>query len=53
MEKAIEYVVKTARAGDIILLAGKGHEEYIIDKNGKRDFSERETVDRFVKRYYG
>ena len=52
-EKAIEYVIKSARAGDIILLAGKGHEEYIIDKNGKRDFSERETVDRFVKRYYG
>ncbi|MBR3879129.1 MAG: UDP-N-acetylmuramoyl-L-alanyl-D-glutamate--2,6-diaminopimelate ligase [Clostridia bacterium] len=52
-ERAIEYVIKGARAGDIILLAGKGHEEYIIDKNGKRDFSERETVDRFVKRYYG
>ena len=52
-EKAIEYVIKSARAGDIILLAGKGHEEYSIDKSGKKDFSERALVDRFVKRYYG
>lgn len=52
-EKAIEYVIKSARAGDVILLAGKGHEEYSIDKNGKHEFSERELVDRFVKRYYG
>ena len=52
-EKAIEYVIRGARAGDIILLAGKGHEEYSIDKNGRHDFSERELVDKFVKRYYG
>ena len=51
-EKAIEYVIKNARAGDIILLAGKGHEEYSIDKNGKQAFSERELVDKFIKRYY-
>ncbi len=52
-EKAIEYVIKNAHNGDIILLAGKGHEEYSIDKNGKHDFSEREIVDRLIKRYYG
>lgn len=52
-EKAIEYVIKGARAGDIILLAGKGHEEYSIDGEGRHDFSERELVDRFVRRYYG
>jgi len=52
-DRAIEYVVKNARVGDIILLAGKGHEEYSIDKSGRRDFSERELVDRYVKRYYG
>ncbi len=51
-EKAIEYAIKNARQGDIILLAGKGHEEYRIDKDGRHDFSEREIVDRFVKRYY-
>lgn len=52
-ERAIEYVVRNARAGDIILLAGKGHEEYSIDKNGKQAFFERELVDKFIKRYYG
>ncbi len=52
-ERAIEYVIKNARAGDIILLAGKGHEEYSIDKDGRHDFSEREIVHAAVKRYHG
>ncbi len=43
-EKAIEYVVMNAGRGDIILLCGKGHEQYEIDKNGMRPFSEREIV---------
>lgn len=52
-EKAIEYVIKNARDGDIILLAGKGHEEYQIKGNEKREFSERKIVERYTKRYYG
>ena len=52
-EGAIEYVIKNARAGDIILLAGKGHEEYSIDRDGRHDFSERELVEKYVNRYYG
>ncbi|MBP3375970.1 MAG: UDP-N-acetylmuramoyl-L-alanyl-D-glutamate--2,6-diaminopimelate ligase [Clostridia bacterium] len=51
-EKAIEYVIKNARDGDLILLAGKGHEEYQIKGNQRLDFSEREKVDRFVRRYF-
>ncbi len=51
-EEAIEYVIKNARAGDIILLAGKGHEEYYIDREGRHDFSERELVARFISRYH-
>ena len=50
---AIEYVIKNARRGDIILLAGKGHEEYEIDSSGIRPFSERKIVNEFVKKYYG
>lgn len=50
---AIEYALKNARRGDMILLAGKGHEEYEIDRNGKRPFSERELVGEFVRKYYG
>ena len=52
-EKAIEYVIKNARDGDIILLAGKGHEEYQIKGNEKREFSERKIVEKYIKRYYG
>jgi len=49
---AIEYAVKNARRGDIILLAGKGHEEYEIDASGKRPFSERLLVEELMKKYY-
>ena len=50
---AIEYVIKNARRGDIILLAGKGHEEYEIDSLGVHPFSERAIVEEFVEKYYG
>ncbi len=49
---AIEYVIKNARRGDVILLAGKGHEEYEIDMRGKRPFSERLLVKEFCEKYY-
>ena len=42
--RAIEYAVKYLEKKDVLLLAGKGHEDYIIDKNGKRSFSERNIV---------
>ena len=46
--EAIEYAIDMAKAGDIILLAGKGHEEYEIDKTGKHPYSETEIVMRKV-----
>ena len=42
--RAIEYAVEIARAGDVILLAGKGHERYEIDADGRHDFDERKIV---------
>ena len=49
--EAIEYAVLIARAGDVILLAGKGHEAYEIVGNEKRPFSEKQIViDSFNKR---
>ena len=42
--EAIQWALKFAREGDVILLAGKGHEEYEIDENGKREYSERKIV---------
>ena len=41
---AIAYAVASARPGDVILLAGKGHENYEIDKNGSHAFSEKDSV---------
>jgi UDP-N-acetylmuramyl-tripeptide synthetase len=38
--RAIEYAVSIARAGDVVLLAGKGHEKYEIDADGKHSFDE-------------
>lgn len=43
-KEAIKFSMDMAKAGDVILLAGKGHEEYEIDATGKHHFSEREIV---------
>lgn len=48
---AIEYALKNARRGDLILLAGKGHEEYVIDRTGRHYFSEREICQNTVQKY--
>ena len=42
--EAIEYALSIARADDVILLAGKGHEDYINEKGSVRYFSETEIV---------
>lgn len=42
--EAIRYALDHALPGDVILLAGKGHEEYEIDQNGKHEYSERKIV---------
>ncbi len=49
-KEAIEYTLAKAKAGDVILLAGKGHEQYIIDKNGTHYFSEKDVVMEFIQR---
>lgn len=41
---AIKYTLTCAREGDVILLAGKGHEKYEIDKDGIHPFDEEATV---------
>ncbi len=43
-KEAIEYAIGHARKGDILLLAGKGHETYEINKTGRHPFDEREIV---------
>ena len=41
---AIEFAIANAREGDIILLAGKGHENYEINSHGVFPFDEREIL---------
>lgn len=47
---AIISALEGARKGDVILLAGKGHEEYIIDCDGKHYFSERAIVEEYYNK---
>ena len=46
--KAIRLAVALARAGDVILLCGKGHETYEIDAEGKHPFDERSILLRAI-----
>lgn len=52
-EEAIEYAVKNSEAGDIILLAGKGHEDYQLIGNEKKPFSEERLLKKYIKAYFG
>lgn len=47
-KKAIEAAFKSAKKGDIILLAGKGHEDYQIIGNEKIPFDEREIIKKLI-----
>ena len=42
--RAIEHAILTAMPGDIIILAGKGHETYEILASGVRQFDERKIL---------
>lgn len=47
--EAIGYALSQASEREILLLAGKGHEEYIIDKTGKHFFSEKEILEDYYR----
>ena len=44
-KKAIAMAASMARPGDVILVAGKGHEDYQVIGREKRHFSDREEVE--------
>ena len=50
--EAIRYAIRHARAGDIILLVGKGHENYEIDKEGKHPFCEKDIAIGAAREYH-
>ena len=43
-KEAIKRAIEIAQKGDVIVIAGKGHEDYQILKTGKIHFDEREVV---------
>lgn len=48
--EAIESAFLQCEKDDILLLVGKGHENYTVDKSGRRYFSEIDTVIRAAQR---
>ncbi|MCG2709825.1 MAG: UDP-N-acetylmuramoyl-L-alanyl-D-glutamate--2,6-diaminopimelate ligase [Thermodesulfovibrionales bacterium] len=49
-EKAIQKAVETAEEGDILLIAGKGHEDYQEIKGARHKFSDRDTAEKAIKK---
>jgi UDP-N-acetylmuramoyl-L-alanyl-D-glutamate--2,6-diaminopimelate ligase len=47
--RAIEQAVKTLKPGDVLLIAGKGHEDYQIVGTTKHHFSDHEVVAETLK----
>ena len=48
-KEAIEYCMKNAQDGDIVVLAGKGHEDYQEIKGVKHHMNERELIEEILK----
>lgn len=47
--EAIHYAIDHARPGDVVILAGKGHETYQIIGREKRHLDEREVVAEYLR----
>ena len=43
--EAILHTINVAREGDIVLVAGKGHEEYQLLSEGRVPFSDYKVID--------
>ena len=48
-KKAIRGALSLAKPGDVVLIAGKGHEDYQIFKNKTIHFDDREVARKFLK----
>jgi UDP-N-acetylmuramoyl-L-alanyl-D-glutamate--2,6-diaminopimelate ligase len=49
-KKAIELVITTAGSGDIVLIAGKGHETYQIIGTQRFGFSDRDIAQKCLQK---
>ena len=48
-EEAIRYAIHSADKNDIVVIAGKGHERYVISSDGYRPFDERKIIGEALK----
>ena len=48
-KEAIKKAVRSARTGDIVIIAGKGHEDYQILKDRTIHFDDREVAREALK----
>ena len=48
-KEAIRYVIEHGQTGDLIVLAGKGHEDYQEIKGQKYDMDEREIIAQVIE----
>lgn len=48
-EEAIKKSIHMAEEGDLVIIAGKGHEDYQIFKDRTIRFSDHETAERYIK----
>jgi UDP-N-acetylmuramoyl-L-alanyl-D-glutamate--2,6-diaminopimelate ligase len=47
--RAIEQALTLAEGGDVVLIAGKGHEDYQVIGKQRIHFSDREVVEEFIR----
>jgi UDP-N-acetylmuramoyl-L-alanyl-D-glutamate--2,6-diaminopimelate ligase len=50
-KEAIRLAVQEARKGDLLLIAGKGHEEYQETGGKRQDFSDREVLQETIRHF--
>jgi len=50
-KEALRVAIETSLPQDVLLVAGKGHEEYEINSSGKHPFSESDIIDYALKQF--
>jgi UDP-N-acetylmuramoyl-L-alanyl-D-glutamate--2,6-diaminopimelate ligase len=50
-ERAIRKAIEIAKPGDVVILAGKGHETYQILRDGPIPFDDREVARRILRSF--
>lgn len=49
-EQAIEYALNMAKSGDVVLIAGKGSEQYQEILGIKKPYNDKDTVEEYIRR---